>query len=82
MGKDTKLSKGALRALDMLKDGTATVADLKAGGFKGINSAHLTALVNKGLVTAEQVVVEVPTVVKRKVNAYTVTDAGKEFKGE
>jgi DNA-binding PadR family transcriptional regulator len=51
-------------------------------GIEGLNSANLTALVNRGLVSAEQVIVEVPTIVKRKVNAYTITDKGLTFKGE
>lgn len=78
-----KLSEKALEVLEMLKDGsTVTVAELKERGVEGLNSAQLTALVKRGLVSAEKVTVEVPTVVKRKVNAYTVTEAGSEFKSE
>jgi hypothetical protein len=84
--KVAKLSEGALGALDTLKvlgaKGAVTAKDLKDAGLEGLNSAHLPALVNRGLVDTADVEVEVVTVVKRKVKAYTLTDAGKEFKGE
>jgi hypothetical protein len=75
------LSAKSLEVLEVLKSGkeNITMAGLE---IEGLNSAHLTALVNRGLVVAEKVVVEVPTVVKRKVNAYTLTEKGIAFKGE
>ena len=75
------LSPKSLEVLEILKGSNqaVTMSDLN---LDGLNSAHLTALVNRGLVTADKVVVEVPTVVKRKVNAYTLTDKGMAFKGE
>lgn len=75
------LSEKSLLALNALKgvDAPVVMAEL---GVEGLNSANLTALVNRGLVEAVQVVVEVPTVVKRKVNAYTLTDKGANFKAE
>jgi DNA-binding PadR family transcriptional regulator len=36
--------------------------------------------VNRGLATTDKVEVEVPTVVKRKVNIYTITEKGIDFK--
>ena len=80
MNKVNKVSAGALKALEALKAvGTATAKDLKDNGLEGLNSAHLTALVNRGLVEATDTVVEVVTVVKRKVKAYTITEKGKTF---
>ena len=80
MAKVNKISDGALKALEALKAvGTATAKDLKDGGLDKLNSAHLTALVNRGLVEATDTVVEVLTVVKRKVKAYTITEKGKTF---
>ena len=80
MAKVNKVSEGALKALEALKTvGTATAKDLKDAGLEGLNSAHLTALVNRGLVEATDTVVEVVTVVKRKVKAYTITEKGKTF---
>ena len=75
------LSEKSLLALQALKGANepTVMAEL---GVEGLNSANLTALVNRGLVEAVQVVVEVPTVVKRKVNAYTLTDKGANFKAE
>ena len=75
------LSPKSLEVLEILKGSNeaVTMSDLN---LEGLNSAHLTALVNRGLVTADKVIVEVPTVVKRKVNAYTLTDKGMAFKGE
>lgn len=75
------LSPKSLEVLEVLKglDQAVTMNDLN---LDGLNSAHLTALVNRGLVVADKVVVEVATVAKRKVNAYTLTDKGMAFKGE
>ena len=75
----TKLSALSLEALRLLKDASMTASDLKDLGLNDINSAHLTALTNRGLISADKVEVEVPTVVKRKVNRYTITDKGMNF---
>ena len=81
--KVIKLSEGATKALDILKDvKTATALDIKGKGFEDLNSAHLTALVNRGYVVSTDVEVEVQTVVKRKVKAYTITEDGLAYKGE
>lgn len=82
MANQKVLSPKSLQALKILKEGTFTMSDLVEKGLDGLNSAHLTALVNRGLITAEKVVVEVPTVVKRKVNAYTLTEKGQAHKAE
>lgn len=81
MANQKVLSPKSLEVLEVLKglDQAVTMNDLN---LDGLNSAHLTALVNRGLVVAEKVVVEVPTIAKRKVNAYTLTDKGMAFKGE
>jgi hypothetical protein len=76
------LSPKSLEILKALESGTFTMADLKDQGIADLNSANFTALVNRGLIASEQIVVEVPTVVKRKVNAYTLTDKGANFKAE
>ena len=75
------LSPKSLEVLEALKglDQAVTMNELN---LDGLNSAHLTALVNRGLVVADKVVVEVPTIAKRKVNAYTLTEKGMAFKGE
>jgi hypothetical protein len=78
--KIVKLSDGAMKALTMLKTGSATANDLKSNGFDDLNSAHLTALVNRGLATTEDVEVEVEVIVKRKVKKYTLTDKGMNHK--
>jgi hypothetical protein len=79
MANQKVLSPKSLEVLQSLKgiDKAITMADL---GIENLNSAHLTALVNRGLVVAEKVIVEVPTVVKRKVNAYSLTEKGQAFK--
>jgi hypothetical protein len=75
----TKLSALSLQALEMLKGKSMTASELKDLGLNDINSAHLTALANRGLISADKVEVEVQTIVKRKVNKYTVTDKGVNF---
>ena len=83
MAKVNKLSEGASKTLEMLKEvGTATALELKEKGLENLNSAHLVALSNRGLVESKDVEVEVQTIVKRKVKAYTITEKGKEFKEE
>jgi hypothetical protein len=76
------LSTMSLKVLESLSNGEFTIAELKESGLEGLNSAHLTALVNRGFVEAEKVTVEVPTIVKRKVNKYRVTEKGSAYKGE
>lgn len=81
MANQKVLSPKSLEVLQVLKgvESPMTMNDLQV---ENLNSAHLTALVNRGLVVAEKVVVEVPTTVKRKVNAYTLTEKGQNYKGE
>lgn len=71
--QERPLSEMSEKALELLKSGeTLTVADIKGKGLEKINSSHLTALVTRGLVEAVDTVIEVPTIVKRKVKAYTI----------
>jgi hypothetical protein len=81
MANTKVLSPKSLQVLEILKGANSPMV-MSDIAVEGLNSANLTALVNRGLATAEQVVVEVPTIVKRKVNAYTLTEKGKNFKGE
>jgi peroxiredoxin len=74
-----KLSEGSLKALDFIKKGITTAQEMKDKGFN-VNSAHLTALVNRGLINALQVEKEFQVVVKRKVNDYSLTEKGKQTK--
>ena len=79
MAKENKLSVGAMTALSHVKGGASTAQEIKANGFD-VNPAHLTALVNRGLVTAEKIqLVCACCGAKRVVNSYTITDEGKEF---
>lgn len=83
MDKIRKVSAGSFEALKALKEvESATAKDLKDAGLEDLNAAHLTALVNRGFVDSIDVVMEVPTIVKRKVKLYSVTPAGMEYKGE
>lgn len=75
------LSGMSLKALEVLSGGDATANEIKEKGLENLNSAHLTALVNRGLIEAEKVTVEVPTIVKRKVNKYRLTEKGATYKG-
>ena len=81
MANKKPLSPVSQEALDFLKGRTepTIMAEIEV---KDLNSANLTALKNRGLIEAVQVTVEVPTVVKRKVNAYSLTEKGREFKAE
>jgi DNA-binding PadR family transcriptional regulator len=81
MANQKVLSEKSLQVLEILKSATAPMI-MSEIEIENLNSANLTALVNRGLVVAEQVIVEVPTIVKRKVNAYNLTEKGKAFKGE
>ena len=76
MSKKPELSVNSKRAYEMLKDnGPLTVAQMKELGFTEVNSANLVSLKRRGLVDSVEVVVEVPTVVKRKVQLYTVKES-------
>lgn len=71
------LAPATLNVLETLKTAQKplTVAELKTL-LENVNPAQLTALVNRGYATAEQVEITVMVPVKRKVNAYTfVKDA-------
>ena len=74
MSKKPELSPKAVEVLNLLKvhQEGLTVAGLKELGVKDVNSAHLVALKRRGLVESVEVEIEVPTVVKRKVQLYTV----------
>ncbi len=71
--KVAELSAKSKEVLATLRanEGGLTVAELKEMGIDGVNSSHLSALVDRGLVSAEKVVVEVVTKTKREVNRYT-----------
>lgn len=73
--KVVKLSEESLRAFQLLKESETplTILDMKNKGFENANSSHLVALKNRGLVTSEEVEILVPTLVKRKVQIYTLT---------
>jgi hypothetical protein len=77
--KVAKLSDGSLKALEFIKKGITTAQEMKDNGFE-VNSAHLTALVNRGLISANQVEKEFQVIVKRKVNEYSLTDKGNQTK--
>jgi hypothetical protein len=78
----SKLSQGALDCLALVRDGFKTVADMKEDGH-AVNSAYLTALVNRELVSAKQVTLECACCGhKRKVNSYELTEKGVNYKGE
>ena len=71
--KETPLSAKAIEILkDLKENGSSTLAEIKQRGLEGVNSSHLGALKNRGLVTAVQVEKDVVTVVKRKVLEYSV----------
>ncbi len=75
MAKRPELSPVAKEVLEVLKSAgkSMTLAEIKEV-MPNANSAHLTALKNRGLVGAEQVEKEVVTVAKRKVNEYAVLE--------
>ena len=75
MATEKKLSDGMIKALDLLarsSENGLTIADMKELGFKEANSSQLTALKKKGLVDSVEVEIEVPTVIKRKVQRYFI----------
>lgn len=74
--KPDVLTEGMVNSLRALSNGEpVTVAELKAANF-AVNPSQLTALVRRGLVSAESVSIEVPIIAKREVNQYTITEAG------
>ena len=83
MAKKDLLSAETIKALEMLKvEKSATAKKLKDLGFETVNSSHLKALENRGLVTSKDVEIEVVVVQKRKVKEYTITEKGLETKFE
>ena len=83
MAKKDLLSAETIKALEMLKvEKSATAKKLKDLGFENVNSSHLKALENRGLVTSEDVEIEVIITQKRKVKEYTITEKGLETKFE
>ena len=83
MAKKDLLSLEAIKALEMLKvEKSATAKKLKDLGFENVNSSHLKALENRGLVESKDVEIEVVVVQKRKVKEYTITEKGLETKFE
>ena len=76
LAKVRELSEKAKEVLAVLKasEKALTLAELKEK-VENLNSSHLTALRNRNLVSATEVEKEVVTVVKRKVNSYSVVAA-------
>ena len=79
MAKQAKLTEGALRALEALRNAEpgTTMAELNETLETPIASAHLTALARRGLV--DSVDVERPVTRVQKVKAYTLTVDGEEY---
>jgi DNA-binding transcriptional ArsR family regulator len=73
MQKVNPLSPKATEILDFLKSATEpmTLAEIKEK-VEGANSAHLTALRTRGLISTDEVEKEVVRVVKSKVLTYAV----------
>ena len=69
------LSEGATAAYNLLKENPdgLTIAAMKGLGVDA-NPSQLTALKRRGLVESIEVEIEVPTVVKRKVQLYQVKE--------
>lgn len=74
--KVLKLSPVAVQIFELMKsEGKAlTLAEVQALGITEANASHFTALKNRGLITADSIEKEVVSVVKRKVNVYTLVD--------
>ena len=62
----------ALNLLAKSSENGLTIADMKELGFKEANSSQLTALKKKGLVDSVEVEIEVPAIIKRKVQRYFI----------
>lgn len=52
-----------------------TLADVRDLGIDNANSAHFTALRNRGLITADDIEKEVTTVAIRKVKLYALAES-------
>lgn len=76
MSEQNKLSANSKKALEMVSKKPTTIAEMKINGFEDVNSSHLTALVKRGLVDTEEIEIEVPAIVKRKVKLYTINEKG------
>ena len=76
MSKKTELSVNSKKAYEMVKESEngLTIAEMKEMGFSEANSSHLTALKRRGLVDSVEIEIEVPTVIKRKVQKYFVVN--------
>lgn len=82
MATKSKLSEGAQACLLAVLGGMKTAKEMKESGMT-VNSAHLTVLVTRGLVTATKVTLEcLECGAKRKVNSYEITDKGVNYTGE
>ena len=79
MAKQAKLTEGALRALEALRNAEPgiTMAELNETLETPIASAHLTALARRGLV--DSVDVERPVTRIQKVKSYTLTADGEDY---
>ncbi len=74
-----KLSKGSIRALEMLREGHDFAFKMKDNGFN-VNGSHLGALVRNELATATDVQLVCECCgAKRKVKRYALTEKGKTF---
>lgn len=82
MAKNTSLTEGMARALDLLRnyDGEPTLAELNEGLEVPVSSGHLTGLVRKGLVESYDVEREHNTVAKLKAYSLTGVEATEEMK--
>lgn len=76
MAKAKQLTPGMVEILTAMGDGNSeTIANMKDRGVAA-NPSQLKALENRGFVSVERITVEVPTIVKREIGRYTITDAG------
>lgn len=76
--KVAKLSESAIKVLEAIKGAEKgiTAHELKENGLENVNSAHLKALENRGLVSAVSVEKYIVQTVKRTVKEYTITEKG------
>lgn len=74
MSEKNKLSAGSIRALELIKENPdgLTIAEIKKLGFEDANSSQLTALKKRGLIDSIEVEIEVPAIIKRKVQKYFI----------
>lgn len=75
----TPLTEGTRNALNVLQanEGQLTLEEMNTFSDEKIASAHLTSLVKRGLVEAEDVEVEV--LVTKTVKGYKLTEAGVDY---